>query len=79
MKIDLFVDLNTEDDTGLPWTYLDQADDPTSIHAGRVIRVGSGNVSCLAEVVDVSPDGIVHVRPIPHRHEDEQLARSTAH
>ena len=24
MKIDLFVDLNTEDETGLPWTDADQ-------------------------------------------------------
>jgi hypothetical protein len=28
MKIDLFVDLNTEDETGLPWMYVDQASDP---------------------------------------------------
>ena len=76
MKVDLFVDLNGEDETGLPWTYADQADDPSSIIAGRVVRVGSGNVSCLAEIVDVSPDGIVHVRPLRTRSGDGRLAES---
>ena len=78
MKIDLFVDLNTEDETGLPWTYLDQADDLSLIIAGRVVRVGSGTVSCLAEVVAVSPDGIVHLRPLRTRTDDERLDQSTA-
>jgi hypothetical protein len=39
MKIDLFVDLNTEDETGLPWTYLDQASDPSIVVPGRLIVV----------------------------------------
>lgn len=78
MKVDLFVDLNTENETGLPWTYVDQADDPSSIIAGRIVRVGSGNVSCLAEVVDVSRDGIVHVRPLRTRSDDAHLAESAA-
>ncbi len=34
---DLFVDLNTEDETGLPWTYLDQAHDQSVVVPGRVI------------------------------------------
>jgi hypothetical protein len=25
VKLDLFVDLDAEDETGLPWSYLDQA------------------------------------------------------
>ncbi len=44
MKIDLFVDLNTEDETGLPWTYLDQASDQTVIVPGRLIVVGAGTL-----------------------------------
>lgn len=62
--IDLFVDLNTEDETGLPWTYLDQARDPSVVVRGRTIVVGTGSAVTLAEVVDVAPDGLVHVRPI---------------
>ena len=41
MKIDLFVDLNTGDETGLPWTYADQAADPSLIAVGRRLVVGS--------------------------------------
>jgi len=29
--VDLFVDLNTIDDTGLPWSFIDQALDPAKI------------------------------------------------
>jgi hypothetical protein len=61
--IDLEVDLNTMDDTGLPWAFLDRAPDPTLIRPGNVIVVGSGAVWSRAEVVDVTGD-VVHVRPI---------------
>lgn len=64
MKIDLFVDLNTEDETGFPWTYLDQAADPSVVVPGRLIVVGSGSAVAIAEVLDVT-DGLVHVRPLP--------------
>ena len=65
MKIDLFVDLNTEDETGLPWTYLDQAADPSLVVPGRLLVVGAGSAVAVAEVIDVAADGIVHVRPLP--------------
>jgi hypothetical protein len=65
MKIDLFVDLNTEDDSGLPWTYLDQADDPSRVVVGHRIVVGAGNAVAIAEVVSIGADGLVHVRPLP--------------
>ena len=60
MKIDLFVDLNTEDETGFPWTYLDQATNPTQVVPGRVLVVGAGSAVALAEVIDVASDGLVH-------------------
>jgi hypothetical protein len=65
MKIDLFVDLNTEDETGLPWTYLDQAKDPSVVVVGHRIVVGAGNAIAIAEVVSIDQDGLVHVRPLP--------------
>lgn len=76
MKIDLFVDLNTEDDTGLPWTYLDQSSDPSKVVPGRLIIVGAGSATAIAEVVDVADDGLVHVRPIPGPATEERLARA---
>lgn len=70
--IDLLVDLNTMDETGLPWAFLKRAGDPARIIPGSHIVVGSGNVRAVATVVDVV-DGIVHVRPlrgpvVQHRH-----------
>lgn len=67
MKIDLFVDLNTEDETGLPWSYVDQAVDPSVVVPGRLIVVGSGSAITVAQVIDVGIDGLVHVRPITQR------------
>jgi hypothetical protein len=64
VKIDLFVDLNTEDETGLPWSYLDQAIDPSVVVPGRLIVVGSGSAVTVAQVIDVGIDGLVHVRPV---------------
>ncbi len=65
IEIDLFVDLNTEDDTGLPWTFLDEARDPAVVVAGRYFVVGAGDVAAVAQVVDIGDDGVVHVRPLP--------------
>ena len=78
MKIDLFVDLNTEDETGLPWTYVDQAEDPSRVVVGRRLVVGAGNAVAVAEVVDVRADGLVHVRPLPGPVTPERLTESTA-
>ena len=67
MKIDLFVDLNTQDETGLPWSYVDQAVDPSVVVPGRLITVGSGSAVTVAQVIDVGVDGLVHVRPVTQR------------
>lgn len=41
-KVDLELDLNSEDDTGLPWGFVDEATDPSRIREGAWIIVGSG-------------------------------------
>lgn len=61
-RLDLRVDLNTTDDSGLPWAFLDDAPDPSVIVPGRFVVVGSGQARAVAQVVDID-DGIVHVRP----------------
>lgn len=63
-QVDLCVDLNTEDDTGLPWAFIDAAVDPSRIKEGAWILVGSGSARAVAQVADVDGD-IVHVRPLP--------------
>lgn len=77
MKIDLFVDLNTEDETGFPWTYLDQATDPSIVVPGRLIVVGSGSAVAIAEVIDVAADGLVHVRPLPGPANEQRLTNAS--
>lgn len=62
-RLDLPVDLNTIDDSGLPWAFLDTADDPSVVAPGRFIVVGSGVARAVAQVVDIE-DGIVHVRAL---------------
>ena len=65
LTVDLFVDLNTIDDTGLPWSFLDQAADPSKIQVGAYIVVGTGRPRAIAQVADIRSDGVVHVLPLP--------------
>ena len=60
--LDLVVDLNSMDETGRPWAFLDAARDPARIVPGAHIVVGSWR-RAIATVVDVA-DGIVHVKPL---------------
>ncbi len=78
-RIDIDVDWNTQDDTGLPWTFADEAVDPSKIVAGAYVLAGRGAAVAVAEVVDVGDDGVVHLRQLPgpvsqHAH----LLRSSA-
>jgi hypothetical protein len=61
--IDLPLDLATMDDTGLPWSFLDESPHPERIVPGAYVVVGEGEATAVAKVVDVE-DGIVHVLPL---------------
>lgn len=63
-QVDLRIDLNTMDETGLPWAFLDEAPDPSAIVPGSHIVVGSGEAIAVAVVVDITDDGVVHVQPM---------------
>lgn len=65
ITIDLLVDFNTEDDTGLSWTYRDRATDPSKIVPGRCVVAGMTGSEAVVRIVDVDDDGLVHVLPIP--------------
>jgi hypothetical protein len=62
--VDLRIDFNTEDETGLPWAYLEAAVDRDRIVPGRYVVAGAGSAVAVAQVVDVADDGLVHVRPV---------------
>jgi hypothetical protein len=61
--IDLVIDLNTMDDTGLPWAFLDTAPNRERVVPGAYVIAGSGAAKAVALVVDVT-DGLVHVQPL---------------
>ena len=61
--LDLIVDLNTMDDSGLPWAFLDEAPHPERIVPGSYVVAGSGAARAVARVIDVE-DGIVRVKPV---------------
>jgi hypothetical protein len=62
--LDLRVDLNTEDETGLPWAFLRDARDPSRVVEGAWLVVGSGKTRAVAQVAEVAGD-LVWVRPLP--------------
>ena len=63
LPIDLIVDLNTMDETGLPWAFIDRAREKSLIRPGNTIIVGSGSIKAVATITDVT-DVVVHVQPI---------------
>lgn len=66
--VDIAADLNSEDETGLVWTFLDEAPDPSTIRPGAVVIAGSEFASAVCEVVDLveKPAGtVVHLRALP--------------
>jgi hypothetical protein len=62
--VDLRVDLNSEDDTGLPWTFLSDARDRSLIREGAWVVVGSGRARAVAQIAQVDGE-LVWVRPLP--------------
>jgi hypothetical protein len=72
IPIDLTVDLNNEDESGLPWTFRDESRDSALVVEGAWLVVGEGSTRAVAQVVEVEED-IIRVRPLPgpverHRH-----------
>ena len=67
-RVDIPADLNSEDETGFVWTFLDKADNPSVIRPGEVVVAGSPLTPAVCEVVDIvnKPAGtIVHLRVLP--------------
>jgi hypothetical protein len=67
-NVDIAADLNSEDETGLVWTFLDEAAGPSLIRSGEVIVAGSELTRAVCQVVDLvdKPAGtVVHLRVLP--------------
>jgi hypothetical protein len=68
MHVDLEADLNSRDHTGLCWSFLDEATDPTLIQPGAVIIAGDTDAAAVAEVVEletIDTGTIVRFRLLP--------------
>jgi len=63
--IDIDIDWNEEDDTGLPWTMASRAAFPGRIVPGAFVVAGRGSAIAVSEVVDRDDDGVVHLRALP--------------
>ena len=71
-SVKLVVDIDCEDESGLPWTFFDEVTDPALICEGAWLVVDEGTVGAVAQVVEIEGD-VVRVRPLPgtvdeHRH-----------
>ena len=54
VTVDIPADLNDEDETGLVWTFLDEARDPAVTVPGRHRRRRRRRRPAVVEVVDIS-------------------------
>jgi hypothetical protein len=73
VMVDITADLNDEDETGLVWTFLDEARDPTVIVPGAIVVAGDADAPAVVEVVDVvskEAGDVVHLRILPGNIED---------
>ena len=67
-RLDIAADLNSEDETGLVWTLLDEASDPSIIRPGAIVAAGSALTPAVCEVVDIADKAagtVVHLRVLP--------------
>jgi hypothetical protein len=68
IAVDIVADLNTEDETGYVWTFLDEARDPALITPGALVVAGDEDAPAVAVVIDhvPHPNGtIVHLDVLP--------------
>ena len=76
MDLDLRADLNAEDDEGLNWSLLANADHPERIRPGAVVRAGRERYWSWVRVVCVDEDGQVHFRQISAAEAQQRLAEA---
>lgn len=51
--IDIAADLNDEDNTGLVWTFLDEARNPAIVVPGAIVVAGDADAPAVAKVAQV--------------------------
>lgn len=64
-RIEIAADLNAEDETGLVWTFLDEATDPGAIRPGPIVVAGTDLTSAVCEVIELVEKAVgtvIHLR-----------------
>ena len=65
-RIDLWADLNAEDDEGRNWSMVDRAREPAALLPGVVLIAGVNGLWSIARIDTVDDDGQVHFVPMDH-------------
>lgn len=65
LEVDLFADLNDQDDDGLGWSVLGDAREPDRVRAGAMLLAGNRHGRAVVRVVAVDDDGQVHFSILP--------------
>lgn len=83
LNVDIVTDLNSEDESGYVWSFLDEATDPRLVRSGAILLAGDGDAVAVVEVVGLTqePSGdIVQMRILPGHVRDyaDLVRRATA-
>lgn len=66
ITVDIVADLNTEDETGYVWTFLDEARNPAFITPGAVVVAGDEDAPAVVVDLVPHPNGtVVHLDVLP--------------
>ncbi len=58
--LDLVADLNAQDDDGLGWSTLADAESPDRVRPGAMLLAGNDQARAVVRVVAVDDDGQIH-------------------
>ncbi len=77
-RIDLWADLNAEDDEGRNWSMIDRAIDPAAVQPGVVLIAGYEGFWSVVRIDEVDDDGQVHFVPVDHNAPEARAVLSAA-
>lgn len=63
--LDLVADLNAQDDDGLGWSTLADAQAPERVRSGAMLLAGNSQAQAVVRVVAIDEDGQIHFSILP--------------
>lgn len=77
-RIDIWADLNAEDDEGRNWSLMHEARDPALIVPGAVVIAGYEGFWSVVRIDEVDDDGQVHFVQVDHDAPEARAVLSAA-